>query len=123
MASRPRDATVFETLKNAFDLSNAQQAALREPLRLVYRLRDQAVHPPADWRKPIAHPVYGFGMEPRFVYYRAENAVNSQVLIQKMIHVCIGVPKSRYPELVEWCEAMEELVAEPEHPPDWATVA
>jgi hypothetical protein len=52
--AKGRDAEVFETLKRAFDLSAAQQTALREPLRVLYRLRDQAVHPPASWKEPLA---------------------------------------------------------------------
>jgi hypothetical protein len=118
--AKGRDAEVFETLKRAFRLSAAQQTALREPLRVLYRLRDEAVHPPASWKEPLAHPIYGLGMEPRFVYFRAENAINAQALAQKLIHVCMRCPKPQHADLVEWCEAFRELVGEPEPVPAWA---
>lgn len=48
-----------------------------------------------------------------------ENAVNARLLVHKMIHVCMRCPKEQHGELVQWCEAHKELVAEPEHPPDF----
>src|SRR5436190_1769233 len=44
VAAKSRDASIFETLKRAFLLRPEQRTALREQLRLIFRLRDQAVH-------------------------------------------------------------------------------
>ncbi len=114
-----RHATIFETLKRAFSLSQAQLIALREPLRIMFRLRREAVHPPATWAEPVLHPVFNLGMEPRFVNYRAENAVNAQLLARKLIAVCLRKPKARYPALVAWCEPLKDVVPEPPPRPEW----
>lgn len=54
VSCKTRDATIFETLKRGFSLTPAQQKALREPLRNLFRLRDNAVHPGAAGRRPSA---------------------------------------------------------------------
>jgi len=59
-----RDGAIFETLKRAFSLSGAHQKVLREPLRMMFRLRDEAVHPPTEWVSPIRHPAFNLGMDP-----------------------------------------------------------
>lgn len=87
---------------------------------MLYRLRDQAVHPPASWKEPVAHPIYGLGMEPRFVHFRAENAINAQALAQRLIYVCMRSPKPQYADLVAWCENFKHLLGEPEPIPAWA---
>jgi hypothetical protein len=108
-----RDARIFETLKRAFALTSEQQDAAREPLRVLFRLRDEAVHPPATWAEAVLHPVFNVGMEPRFVKYRAENADNAQLLARKLIYLCLRKPKTKYANLVSWCEALKYLVPEP----------
>jgi hypothetical protein len=118
--AKGRDAEVFETLKRAFSLTGFRLDGLRRQLRGLYRLRDQAVHPPASWRAPVAHPVFGLGMEPRFVHFRAENAVNAPVVVQRVVYECMRCPKPEHAELVAWCEATKELVGEPEPVPEWA---
>jgi hypothetical protein len=62
--ARTRDGRIFETLRRAFDLTPGQRAALHEPSRIVFRLRDEAVHPPAVWAEPALHPIFNLGMEP-----------------------------------------------------------
>jgi hypothetical protein len=119
VSAKARDAEVYETLKRAFRISSSRQRALRDPLRVLYRLRDQAVHPPASWNEPVAHPIYGLGMEPRFVHFRAENAINAQFLAQLMIHRCMHAPRPEQASLVEWCEAFKHTVPEPEPVPAW----
>lgn len=119
VSTRSRHATILETCKKAFSLSHAQVAALRQPLEFVFRLRREAVHPPATWVAPIRHPVFNLRMEPRFVLYRAENAVNAQLLVRKLIAVCVRKPKARYPALVAWCEPLKDVVPEPPPRPEW----
>lgn len=118
--AKGRDAEIFETLKRAFALSAAQQAALREPLRMVFRLRDEAVHPPASWVAPALHPAFNLGMEPRFVRYRAENAVNAQLLARKLVEICLAKPRPKYAALVEWGEGVRDTIPEPPPVPAWA---
>jgi hypothetical protein len=48
VTAKSRDGTIFETFKRAFSLSHAQLTALRQPLRMLFRLRRDAVHPAAD---------------------------------------------------------------------------
>lgn len=119
VVANARDAATFETLKRAFSLSSEQQAALREPLRRVFRLRDHAVHPPATWVAPALHPAFNLGMEPRFVQFRAENAINAQMLARKLIAVCLRKPKARHADLAAWCEPIKDLVPEPSPRPEW----
>jgi len=117
--AKTRDGTIFETFKRAFLLSHAQLTALRRPLRVRFRLRHQAVHPPATWAEPVLHPAFNLGMELRFVHYRAENAVNAQLLARKLIALCVRTPRARYPALVSWCEALKEAIPVPSPRPEW----
>lgn len=114
-----RDATIYETFKRAFALSHAQLTTVREPLRMIFRFRRDAVHPPATWAEPVLHPVFNLGMEPRFVRFRAENAINAQLLARKLIAVCVRKPKKKYPALVAWCEPLKDAVPEPPPRPEW----
>jgi hypothetical protein len=118
--AKKRYAKVYETLKCAFALTGRQFESIREPLRLVFVLRGEAVHPPAAWVEPVLHPVFNLGMEPRFVKFRAENAVNAQLLARSIIFACLRKPKSRYGDLVAWCESIKDVVPEPPRPPEWA---
>jgi hypothetical protein len=113
-------AEVFETFKRAFRISGGQQVKLRDLLSVLDPLRNQAVHPPASWREPVAHPIYGLGMEPRFVHFRAENAVNAEALAHRVIYQCLRRPKPEHTDLVAWCEATKGLVEEPGPIPAWA---
>lgn len=116
-----RDGAIFETLKRAFSLGATEQAALRERLRVIFRLRDDAVHPPAAWVTPAWHPAFNLGMEPRFVNYRVENAINAQLRARRLIWSCLRSPKPKHADLATWCEELKDLVPEPPPPPEWAT--
>ncbi len=119
VSAKTRDGTIFETFKRAFSLSHAQLTALRQPLRVLFRMRREAVHPPATWAQPVLHPAFNLGMEPRFVNYRAENAVNAQLLARKLVALCVRTPKPRYAGLVAWCETLREAVPVPPPRPEW----
>jgi hypothetical protein len=113
-----RDATIFETLKRAFVLSGEQQSEAREPLRTIFRFRDEAVHPPATWRAPVLHPAFNLRMEQRFVMFRAENAVTAHLFASELIAACVRNPKKKYAALVAWCEPLTEAVPEPQPHPE-----
>ena len=119
ISAESRDAEIFETFKRAFALSHARFTSLREPLRMSFRFRRDAVHPPATWAEPVLHPVFNLGMEPRFVRFRAENAINAQLLARKLIAECVRNPKQKYPALVAWCEPLKDMVPEPPPRPEW----
>lgn len=89
-------------------------------MRITFLLRDRAVHPPAEWAKPVRHPAFNLQMEPRFVHYGVENAINAQFLARKLIAVCLRNPKRKYSELVTWCDALKDSVPEPPPLPEWA---
>ena len=117
-----RAATIYETFKRAFAFSHAQAKAAREPLRSLFQFRKDAVHPPAEWTSPVLHPAFNLGMEPRFVRFRAENAINAQRFAWRLIAVCVRKPKETFQELVAWCEPLKEVVPEPPPVPEWAKV-
>jgi hypothetical protein len=114
-----RHATIYETFKRAFALSHAQLTTALEPLRMIFRFRREAVHPPATWAAPVLHETWNLGMEPRFVMFRAENAINAQLFARKLIAECVRKPKKKYPKLVEWCEPLKDVVPEPQPRPEW----
>jgi hypothetical protein len=114
-----RHATIYETFKRSFGLSHAQLKAALDPLRMIFRFRREAVHPPATWAAPVLHETWNLGMEPRFVIFRAENAINAQLFARKLIAECVRKPKKKYPKLVEWCEPLKNLVPEPPPRPEW----
>lgn len=118
--ARSRASCIFETLKRAFSMTSAQQEQLHENLRPLFRLRDSAVHPPASWTKPVKHPAFNVGMEPRFVHFRAENALNGQTFARNLISYCLRSPKDKYNDLAEWCESWKDRVPPPPPVPDWA---
>lgn len=120
-ATEARHSTILETFKRAFSLRHAGVQALREPLRVTFVMRREAAHPPATWVEPVLHPIFKFGMDPRFVRFRAENAINAQFLAQHLIARCVRKPKARYANLVSWCEPLVELVPEPPPRPEWAS--
>jgi len=122
VVAKSRDASIFETLKRAFSLNPEQRTALREQLRLIFRLRDQAVHAPASWAQPILHPAFNLGMEPRLVTFRAENAVNAQIFAWKVIWLCLHRPAEELTSLMSWCEQLRDAVGEPPNDaPAWAS--
>jgi hypothetical protein len=120
VGSGTRDGAIFETLKRGFSLTTEQSTVLREQLRLIFRLRDDAVHPPATWAQPVLHPAFNVGMEPRLVKFRAENAINAQLFASKVIWLCLHKPKGQQTALVSWCEALRDVISEPPEPPKWA---
>lgn len=114
-----RHATIYETFKRAFALSHAQVTSARKPLQMIFQFRRVAVHPPATWAAPVLHETWNLGMEPRFVMFRAENAINAQFFARKLIAECVRKPKKTYAKLVEWCEPLKDVVPEPPGRPEW----
>lgn len=118
--AKSREASIFETLKRAFSMTQAQQEQARENLRLLFKLRDNAVHPPADWAEPIKHPAFNLGMEPRLVHFRAENALNAQAFARNLISYCLRSPRPTLKDLADWCKGLQDQVPQSPPVPDWA---
>jgi hypothetical protein len=122
VAAKKRYAEILETLKRAFSLSTERRNGLREPLRDLFRLRNQAVHPPAKWAQPIRHPAFNLGMELRLVLFRAEHAVGAQRFAWNVIWVCLQNPNKKFKSLAAWCEERRDVVGEPPAElPDWVS--
>lgn len=79
----------------------------------VERFREQLVY-----RERLAPA--NLGMEPKYVNFRAENAVNAQLLVRRLIWDCLRNPKPEHVDLVEWCEGLRDAVPQPPDPPQWA---
>ena len=69
-----RYAVVTEALRQAFGLRKQGTANLRGVLKEVYRFRDEAVHPSAQFSDPVPHAHLGVGVERRFVMFGYTNA-------------------------------------------------
>jgi hypothetical protein len=108
-----RAATILETFKRAYEMKPPAGESARRLLWDLFRFRHQAVHPPAEFVEPVAHPEYGRGMEPRFVMFRAENAIRSRDGAHLIIWHCLHNPCKAHAALVEWCDAVKTLVDAP----------
>jgi hypothetical protein len=109
-ARTPRHARIFETLRQSFSMSNSEAKAIRGAIGELFKFRDWAVHPPSEFKAPIAHPVIRSGVEWRFVAFSAPNAEKSIVNATKVIRLCLGRPRSGL-NLEDWCSSGIQLMA------------
>lgn len=109
VARTPRHAQMFEALRQSFSMSNSEAKAIRQAIRELFKFRDWAVHPPAEFKAPIAHPVIGSGVEWRFVAFSAPNAKKSIVNATKAIRLCLDRPRSGL-NLDDWCGSGRQLM-------------
>ena len=114
VVARGRAKTIVATLRSAFVLTNAQGQVAARLLRDVFRFRDWAVHPPASFAEPLAHPAYGIGMDRRFSIFRVENARSARDGVHQLLWVLLQRPRERFAELSEWAEAGKSLIDDPE---------
>jgi hypothetical protein len=114
-ARTPRHARISETLRRQFTTSNDQARRLHTMVQELFKFRDWAVHPPADFKQPVLHDDLGQGVEWRFVAFGAPNAAkavrNSALIIQH----CIDHPRPG--STAAWCEAARSTFA-----PRWERV-
>ena len=57
-------------------------------------------------------------MEPRFVWYRLENAIIARIFAERLIWVCLNNPKPEHEELTRWCGEVGRASCPPD-PPAW----
>jgi hypothetical protein len=69
-----RFARVSETIRQAFQLKQKGFDAIRQQVEQIFKWRDQAVHPSADFSTPILHPDLECGVERRLVIFSYDNA-------------------------------------------------
>lgn len=64
-------------MRRTFKVSNVEARQLHEVTASVFRFRDWAVHPPADFRQPLQHDLMDVAVEWRFVAFRSSNACSA----------------------------------------------
>lgn len=84
-----RSAYVTEQLKRAFSLKTHGTKNLRSVLTEIYRFRDKAVHPSAEFEPPEIHPDIGIAVERRFIMFGYSNA---RLLVRAALAYCKILP-------------------------------
>ena len=102
-ANTARHRRVSESLRRTFRVTNDGAKKLRRSVGEIFRFRDWAVHPPADFRVPLKHDLLDSGVEWRFVAFRAGNAVRATGAATAIISQCISAPRAGNDELMKWC--------------------
>lgn len=92
----------------AFRLSNTNSANTKGTLKQVFRLRNEAVHPPAEFAEPANHATYPVALEKRFLVYSVENAELAYGAACDALSHLLGRPRGEDPAWIEWCAAMSE---------------
>ena len=69
-----RYSRVTEQLRMSFGLRKQGTDNLRSVLRVIYSVRDEAIHPSAKFAEPLLHPQLQVGVERRFVTFGYDTA-------------------------------------------------
>lgn len=97
-------------MRRTFKVGNDGAKQLHRSVAEVFRFRDWAVHPPADFREPIPHDMLDSSVEWRFVAFRAENACRAVGAVTSIIAQCVHEPRRQNADLVAWCEGQEARI-------------
>ena len=100
-----RHKQVAETLRWAWNLKADTTKTIRDRLKLVYKLRGMAVHPPADFREPILRPDIDRHVEWRFSHFRAENARGAFETVSNIIEAFLRTYSQAPRSLQAWVVA------------------
>lgn len=112
-----RPARIAETLRRAFILGRLGQR-LDKAVSEIFRFRDWAVHPPAEFQSPTRHPDLGVGVEWRFVAFSSSNAVVANRAAIDIVSRCLQLqsPNEKHAEIVDWVKfgtvVLEAIVEE-----------
>lgn len=90
----------------AFRLSNTNSANTKGTLKQVFLLRNEAVHPPAEFANPVNHATYPVALEKRFLVYSVENAERAYGAACDALSHLLERPRGDDPAWIEWCAAM-----------------
>jgi hypothetical protein len=99
----PRPRQIHEALKHGFRIS-AQRWA--EDLRVLFDLRDGAVHPETVMGEPKRHPL-GANTAPEYLVYSCEKATEAVNLLFEILETCATEPK---PALQQWASDLRPSV-------------
>ncbi len=103
---------VAETLRRATKLDDEQFARVRDFLAQLFKFRDWAVHPPAEFSQPIEHEDLQVGVEWRFVAFSAKNARTFQNGSEDLLIGGLDRIRPGLPELEEWASGLKNRLAE-----------
>lgn len=101
---------VSEVFRLAFDIDEHLSEIIRDSLKILFDLRDEAVHPKGSAIEPVRHPKIPYGVEPRFVsfgFQTAINAVRTGLIIKWEL---IFKPKPKFPKLVQYCDSQRKIL-------------
>jgi hypothetical protein len=108
-----RDVRICEAIRRRFQIPAANLAKIRPFMRLLFKLRNEAVHPISKTDDPPPHPRLPVAVEKRFVMFRAGNAHNATLMSLRIFTALSRSPRPDYEKLVEHCvyarEWMEDL--------------
>lgn len=99
-----RHRRIGETLRRAFRVQNDDMASHQIGIGEVFRFRDWAVHPPAEFTRPVLHPDLGVGVEWRFVAFSASNCQSAGRVALRLLTSCASNPRPKWARLSEWCQ-------------------
>lgn len=97
-----RSSQIAEVLRQAFQMSAVTVKEARRQIQVLFRFRDWAAHPPADFREPIKHPDIDVAVEWRFVAFSAVNALNASSFAIALVRECLRNPQGANSDLCAW---------------------
>lgn len=104
-AGSPRYARITDTLRRGCKLRNEQVGQIRTCLKELFKYRDWAVHPPADFRQAYLHEDLALGVEWRFIAYSARNARLLFDMVVKLLGLILGSTRDQFTDLQRWAES------------------
>lgn len=93
---------VSETLRWAWNMRPENAKKIREAIRQVFRLRDMAVHAPAEFRQPIERTDIARGVEWRYIAFSGDNARRAVEVTDNVIEAFLRNSQKAPPSLREW---------------------
>jgi hypothetical protein len=107
-----RPARVIEVVKLAYAIKAEPMQHFPQGIKEVYKFRDWAVHPSAEFRQVYLHPVIQQGVEWRHIAFSSDNAYKALAIAQTLLKLALENPRPRHTALVEWAGKARRLVPE-----------
>lgn len=101
----PRYARISDTFRRGCKLKNEQVGQIRTCLKELFKYRDWAVHPPADFRQAYLHDDLGLGVEWRFIAFSTRNARPLFDMTVKLLGLILNTARSELSELHQWADS------------------
>jgi len=106
----PRDVQFSEVLRRAFSLAAKDASSLRQNLGEIFRFRDLAIDPSGKGDARILHPELRVGVEWRFAYFRAENALRIVRATLRLIWELVASGKPKDAEVQTYIDALRPKI-------------